>query len=106
MMPRFRTVLALGAVGLALASRADAQSGAARDTLRLGALQDDVVRQDPRGRQLELLASQSAFRLRSLGSEWLPRLDAAAQAQYQSEVVTLPFAPPGGGEPFTPPWAL
>lgn len=102
MMPRSRTVLALGALALALGARAEAQDGAPRDTLRLGTLQDDAVRRDPRGRQLELLESQSALRLRSLGTEWLPRLDAAAQAQYQSEVVTLPFAPPGGGEPFSP----
>ena len=102
MMPRFRTVLALGALGLALATRTEAQNGGPGDTLRLGTLQDDAVRRDPRGRQLELLESQSAFRLRSLGTERLPRLDAAAQAQYQSEVVTLPFAPPGGGEPFAP----
>ena len=102
MMSRLRTVLSLGALSLALAAHADAQVGEARDTLCLGALQDEAVRRDPRGRQLGLLESQSALRLRSLGTEWLPRLDAAAQAQYQSEVVTLPFSPPGGGEPFMP----
>ena len=82
---------------------AGAQQTPAPDTLRLGGLQDAAVRRDPRGRQLDLLASQSALRLRSIRSEWLPRLEATARAQYQSDVASIPFDLPGGAEPFTPP---
>ena len=81
---------------------AGAQQAPAADTLQLGDLQDAAVGRDPRGRQLDLLASQSALRLRSIRSEWLPRFDAAAQAQYQSDVASIPFEPPGGAPPFTP----
>ena len=42
------------------------------------------------------------MRLRAIRSEWLPQFDATAYAQYQSEVVTIPFDLPGGVEPFTP----
>jgi outer membrane protein TolC len=79
------------------------QETGAADTLRLGALQASAIARDPRDRQVELLASQSAVRVRSIGTEWLPRIDAAAQAQYQSEVVSLPFDPPGGASAFAPP---
>ncbi len=81
---------------------AAAQQPAATDTLRLGDLQDAAVGRDPRGRQLDLLASQSALRLKAIRSEWLPHLDAAAHAQYQSEVVTIPSDLPGDAEPFMP----
>ncbi len=100
---RRRLAPAIGAAVLLLAAApAAAQEPTPRDTLRLGALQDAAVSRDPRGRQLELLGEQSGRRLRAIGTEWLPRLDGAAQAQYQSEVVTLPFEPPGGA-PFMPP---
>ena len=81
---------------------ADAQQPAAPGPLRLGDMQDAAVGRDPRSRQLDLLASQSALRLRSIRSEWLPRLEAAAQARYQSDVASIPFELPGGGAPFTP----
>lgn len=62
------------------------------DTLRLGVLQDEAVRRDPRARQLQLLASQSALRLRDIAATQLPAIGANAQAQYQSEVVTVPLS--------------
>ncbi len=93
----FATAMVVGGPGLA-----GAQQPAVPDTLRLGALQEAAVSRDPRGRQLDLLASQAAIRIRSIRSEWLPRLDGAALAQYQSEVPSVPFAIPGGAAPFTP----
>jgi outer membrane protein TolC len=98
MMLRLPVALALGAASLW--SRPDSavaqQRSVAPDTLRLGPLQDQAVRRDPRARQADLLAAQSALRLRSLDAEWLPRFDVAALAQYQSEVATLPFGAPDG----------
>jgi outer membrane protein TolC len=78
-----------------------AQGSPIADTLRLGALQDAAVDQDPRGRQVELLAAQSSMRLRGLSTEWLPRIDVAGRAQYQSETFALPFEIPGSA-PFSP----
>lgn len=79
------------------------QSQSAADSLRLGALQSDAVRRDPRGRQLELLGSQSALRLRSLDAERLPSFGVNAQGQYQSDVVAIPFQLPNGTSPPLPP---
>ena len=78
------------------------QSAPASDTVRLGALQSAAVSRDPRGRQVELLASQSALRVRGLGSEWLPRLNIGAQAQYQSAVASVPAELTGGSSPAPP----
>ncbi|MFN2566457.1 MAG: TolC family protein [Gemmatimonadaceae bacterium] len=78
------------------------QPSATRDTLRLDALQSDAVRRDPRARQLELLASQSGLRLRSLEAERLPTLSATAQGQYQSDVVSIPQLPNGPTPPAQP----
>jgi outer membrane protein TolC len=104
MILRLLAPLVLAAVSLAGDPKpVQAQQPAVPDTLGLGALQDAAVGRDPRGRQLDLLASQAALRLRSIRSEWLPRLDAAAQAQYQSDVPSVPFALSGGGAPFRPP---
>ena len=104
MTRRFVLALALGVSAPAAAPRpAAAQAPATSyDTLRLGALQDAAVGRDPRARQLGLLESQSSLRLRSIGSERLPRFEARGLAQYQSEVVSVPFEIPGGGAPFTP----
>jgi outer membrane protein TolC len=74
----------------------------ATDTVGLGALQRAAVSRDPRGGQLELLVEQSERRLRSLDSERRPQLDASARAQYQSEVMSLPFERPDGSA-FSPP---
>ena len=95
--------LLAGALCLAISRPVSAaQATGPADTLRLGALQTAAVARDPRGRQVELLAGQSAARLRALRTDWLPRLDAVARAQYQSDVVSIPFALPGDAAPFAP----
>lgn len=71
--------------------------------LSLGELHDAARQNDPRLRQLELEAEQSELRLRNLEAERRPALTVEGQAQYQSDVVELPFAPPGGGSPPSPP---
>ena len=79
-----------------------AQQGAPRDSLRLGALHAEAIRQDPRGRQFELLASQSQLRLRNLDAERFPALTLNGQAQYLSDVPRIPFALPGSSPPLPP----
>ncbi len=73
-----------------------AQQSAARDSLRLGDLQNRAVQHDPRTRQLDLLSSQSALRMQDIDASRLPTIGANAQAQYQSQVVTLPLQLPNG----------
>ena len=91
------------AASVAAPAPASAQQPAAvSDTLRLGVLQSAAVSRDPRGRQVELLASQSALRVRGLASEWLPRLNIGAQAQYQSAVASVPAELTGGSSPAPP----
>jgi outer membrane protein TolC len=95
---------AAAALSLTLSSGALAQSAAPpNDTLTLGALQTAAVRHDPRSRQLELLASQSALREKNLDAERLPSLGLMAQGQYQSDVPEIPLAFPGGVHPPIPP---
>ena len=72
------------------------------DSLRLGALEADAERRDPRARQIGLLASQSALRQRGIDAERLPTLGVSAQGQYQSDVVTLPIRLPGVAVPASP----
>jgi len=104
MMRRRRTIsLAMAAVPLAWPGAARAQQPAAPDSLRLGTLQAEAVRRDPRGRQVGLLASQSALRLQSLDAERLPTFGVNAQGQYQSDVVAIPFRLPDGASPPLPP---
>ena len=99
---RARTIALLCA--LLVGARAAAQQDtAARDTLRLRDLQDDAVRNDPRGREVDLLAAQSALRLRSIETGRLPALSVNAQGQYQSAVPTIPFELPTGVTPPLPP---
>jgi outer membrane protein TolC len=97
---RLASLVILASVTVPSAARA--QQPAASDTLRLGALQAAAVSRDPRGRQVDLLASQSALRLRGLRSEWLPRLNLGAQAQYQSAVASVPAELAGGTSPAPP----
>ena len=75
--------MALAGVALPalLAGGVRAQNPAPRDTLTLGALQAAAVRSDPRARQMDLLASQSALREKSLDAERLPVLGMTAQGQ-------------------------
>ena len=98
------TALAVAALTLAAYGDARAQSSAPpSDTLTLGALQATAVRHDPRARQLDLLASQSTLREKSLDAERLPALGLMAQGQYQSDVPEIPLAFPGGVTPPLPP---
>lgn len=102
-MTRLRTLSLAGAVLLAPATGPAAQQPQSiGDSLRLGTLQSDAVRRDPRGRQLELLSSQSALRLRNLDAERLPAFGVNGQGQYQSDVVAIPFRLPNGGPPLPP----
>ena len=73
-----------------------AQQSSARDSLRLGDLQNRAVQHDPRTRQLDLLSSQSALRMQDIDASRLPVIGTNAQGQYQSQVVTLPLQLPKG----------
>lgn len=101
--------IALGAVLAAAAHLALAvlpaplAAQATRDTLRLTTLHADALRHDPRAAQLGLERRQSALRLRTLDTEHLPALTAEGQAQYQSDVVSIPITLPGGQQVPTPP---
>jgi len=99
-------VPAVIALSITLTGRTFAQRSSAneqRGSITLGALQAAAVRHDPRSRQLDLLASQSALREKSLDAERLPSLGISAQGQYQSVVPEIPFALPGGaGAPLPP----
>ena len=98
--------IALAAVALSLAIHSDAlaqRSTSPRDPLTLGALQAAAERHDPRARQIDLLASQSVLREKSLDAERLPVLGLTAQGQYQSDVPRIPLAFPGGAAPPLPP---
>ena len=65
------------------------------DSLRLPALRSAALAQDPRATQLELLASQSALRLRDITADLRPALSFESQAQYQSDVASIPITLPG-----------
>lgn len=73
--------------------------GPAQDSLRLGQLEADAERRDPRAREVALLAAQSALRRRSIAAEALPMLDVNAFGQYQSDVIGFPLALPGATLP-------
>jgi len=75
----------------------------AQDTLRLPALQQAALRQDPRARQAALQERATELRLRNLHAERLPALTGRAQATHQSEVPVIPISLPGGAVPPEPP---
>jgi outer membrane protein TolC len=110
---RARHLVALIAGALAITTYTDANAQrsepraparvASRDTLTLGALQAAAVKHDPRARQIDLLASQSSLREKSLDAERLPALGLTGQGQYQSDVPEIPLAFPGGASPPLPP---
>ena len=93
-----RALLTSGLLVGALASHARAQQPATSDSIRLGTLYGDALRHDPRARQIDLLATQSNLRQRSIAAERLPTVNVLGQAQYQSVVIT-PFVPPAPGQP-------
>lgn len=73
----------------------DSGAGAQQRTFTLRALQDSAEANDPRARQLSLLARQSELRRRNIAGELLPGIALESQAQYQSDVprVPVPGAP-------------
>ncbi|HZK78693.1 MAG TPA: TolC family protein [Gemmatimonadaceae bacterium] len=84
------------AVSLCLAAAplcAHAQTAA--DSLRLFDLRATALNQDPRAAELELLASQSALRLRDINTDLKPAFSFESQAQYQSDVASIPLSLPG-----------
>jgi outer membrane protein TolC len=80
-----------------------ASAARGQDSLRLRALYDEAAQRDPRQRQLQLQAAQTALRLRNIAAERFPSLTAEGQAQYQSDVTTVPLLAPGGQGPPSPP---
>ncbi|MGH7483911.1 MAG: TolC family protein, partial [Longimicrobiales bacterium] len=75
---------------------------AAQDTLTLADAYDAAISNDPRAAEFELLERSLDLRLRNLGTEWLPSLSVAAEAQHQSEVTSFEIPIPGV-EPPRPP---
>lgn len=80
----------------------DATRPAPGDTLRLPALQDAAVRQDPRLRQVALEEAGTTLRLRNLDAERLPELRITGEATRQSEVAAIPLQLPGTEVPAPP----
>ena len=93
----------LPAIALVLAGAPALRAQTSRDTLRLRQLEVRAAEHDPRGRQVELLAEQTALRLKNIDAERLPALTVSALGQYQSDVLTLPIQLPGGQSIPTPP---
>jgi outer membrane protein TolC len=75
------------------ANAANAQTSA--DSLRLPALHAAATATDPRAAQMELLAAQSALRLRNINSDLMPSLSVDGLAQYQSDVSRIGITVPG-----------
>jgi outer membrane protein TolC len=69
---------------------------APRDSLRLPELVDQALNIDPRQQLIRLQSEQTDLNDQNLRSAYLPSISAKGYAQYQSDVVTVPFpAPPG-----------
>lgn len=97
---------ALAAAALALAwpgSLLAQQDTRPRDSLRLAILQAEAVQHDPRGAQIDLLASQTKLQLATIGANWLPAVSLSAQAQYLSDVPQVPLGATGGVDLPAPP---
>ncbi len=93
------TAIVLGC--LSLPATVSSQQSVA-DTVRLGALQEEAIRHDPRGRQLEILAGQARLRLQTIDADRLPTISVNGQAQYQSDVASIPLTLPGVTIPIPP----
>jgi outer membrane protein TolC len=65
------------------------------DSLRLSSVTTAAIAADPRAAQLELLASQSALRLRNIAADLKPAVSLDGLAQYQSDVASLDVNLPG-----------
>ena len=87
---------------LVLAPRGVLSAQSVPDTLSLAALRAAALNSDPRAAQLEILAAQSALRLRNIGAELRPVLSLLGQGQYQSDVASIPVNLPGVSIPMPP----
>jgi outer membrane protein TolC len=76
--------------------RAGAPAPNPPDTLHLGTLQSAALAVDPRQQEVALDRARSALRLRSIAAERLPSFAIEGQAQYQSDVTSIPIRLPGG----------
>jgi outer membrane protein TolC len=83
------------AICLAFLMSVTARAQTPGDSLRLAALRTAAIATDPRAAQLELLASQSALRLRNIAADLKPALSLDGLAQYQSDVASLDVKLPG-----------
>ena len=72
------------------------------DSLRLSALRAASTAHDPRASQMELLAAQSALRLKNIANDLKPSLSINAMGQYQSDVASVPISLPGVSLPVPP----
>jgi outer membrane protein TolC len=82
-----------------------AQQAVVSRSFDLRALQQAAIGTDPRLRQLQLLMTQSELRLRNIAAGRLPSIAVEGQAQFQSDVPTVPFTLPNGRPLFSPPKA-
>jgi outer membrane protein TolC len=83
-----------------IASQSPAQT--AGDSLRLSVLRQSTATNDPRASQLELLAAQSALRLKTIANDLKPSISIDGLAQYQSDVASIPVTLPGVSIPVPP----
>ncbi len=87
---------------MAAAMLVAAAGAVAQQTIELSAAQQLAADADPRVRELDLEAQQSALRLAGIEAEQRPSLAVQGQAQYQSETVELPINIPGRAAPRSP----
>lgn len=66
------------------------------DTVTLGSLQTTARDNDPRRAHFELLELADSLAARNEVTSMFPQLSIAGRAQYQSDVIALPFSPPDG----------
>jgi len=71
----------------------------AQEEVELDTARQQARAADPRLRQLDLEAEQSALRLRNIEVARRPSLSIEGQAQYQSDVPKFPFRPPDSSVP-------
>src|SRR5690606_16727476 len=93
-LPAFAALVFLPATSVSAQTRPD--------TLSLGALQSAALAHDPRDAQFELLSRIDSLRQRTENAELLPQFGLSAKAQYQSDVISLPFSPGSGTAPDQP----
>jgi outer membrane protein TolC len=89
-------------LSLTLSTLSLAAAQAPADTVGLAELQRAARAHDPRLRQLDLLSAQSRMRLENIGVDRKPSFLVEGQAQYQSDVATIPVSVPNLTIP-TPP---